>query len=181
MSRKRLEQLVMTESVRSAHLGLYSQMLGICGDDGSAMLLKKRLQEADHSTQVGDLIFGYLLLTRGSGVDTIRTSILENSRSSQYQIISALYAFNKLWLEVPGEVDREKLCEAIRALLNRDDSADLAIDSLRLMHDWSVQNRLAAMYSADGRQNKLVKEAITRYMEASKNDMSGETGKRTPH
>jgi len=82
---------------------------------------------------------------------------------------AAMQALRFMWTY--GErIDKERLRESMRILLDRPELADLVIADLARWEDWSIIDRLMSLYDAEEYGIPSIKRAIVRYMlVASKN------------
>ena len=171
--------------VIETRLGLYGMLLGLCGDPSDARLLKRVIvddwrPDTDFRLGIDGMIGGYLLLTGDAGLDVIERTKLANPDVSFTETYSAMQALRFAWTYGDGVVNRDRLREAMRLLLDRPELTDLVIADLARWKDWELQPRLMRMYDEDAYQVPAVKRAIVRFMLVSsqpeKAKRSAETG-----
>jgi hypothetical protein len=163
--------------------GLYGLMLGLCGTAEDARFLEEQIVPNVDEFRFGidGLIGGYLLLTGERGLDVIDRAKLSNEQAPAGELFAAMAALRFFWTYGDGRISQERLRESMRRLLDRRDVVDLAIADLARWKDWSVQDRLAALYSAEDFEDEAfhqnVKRAIIRYFLACTRDAaSGSDG-----
>jgi hypothetical protein len=69
-----------------------------------------------------------------------------------------------MWTYEPDRIEKTRLKESMRILLDRPDLADLVITDLARWKDWEVQDRLMSMYDDTKYSLPAVKRAIVRFL-----------------
>ncbi len=177
LPRDRLRKWLTSKDVSPGHLGLYGMMLGLCGDESDAKLMESKILEKTDDFRLGveGIMGGYLLLTRDAGLEVLETQKLKNKKAQFSETYAAMQALRFMWQYGDGRISHDRLRESMRVLLDRPELADLVIADLSRMKDWSVQDKLMAMYDDEG-LIPSVKRAIVRYMLSSTKD----TGEKKP-
>ena len=177
LPRDRLRKWLTSKEVSPGHLGLYGMMLGLCGDESDAKLMESKILEKSDDFRLGveGIMGGYLLLTRDAGLEVLETQKLKNKKAQFSETYAAMQALRFMWQYGDGRISQDRLRESMRVLLDRPELADLVIADLSRMKDWSVQDKLMAMYDEEGIISSG-KRAIVRYMLSSTKD----TGEKKP-
>lgn len=169
-----------TEGTR---LGVYSKMLGVCGDASDAILLEKRIltKTDEFRTGIDAVMFGYLLLRREKGLEILEKSKMLDKTVPFSETYSAMQALRYMWGDGKDAIPHDRLRQSMRILLDRPEMADLVITDLARWKDWSVHDRLVEMYQ-DNAHAKSVKRAIIRFMlKSSTDDSVDKNGQVPPH
>ncbi len=148
-------------------------MLGLCGKDDDALVLEKKIFEPTTEFRLGidGIMGGYLLLTGEKGLALLEEKKLADKKVPFSETYSAMQALRFLWQYADGKFEPERLRQSMRLLLDRPELADLVIADLARWKDWTVQERLMAMYGKDDYDIPSIKRAVVRYMLACSKDM----------
>ena len=167
-SRESLRQWLESSETPTPRIGLYAMMLGLCGNADDAEFLKRKIIAAEKEFPLGldGTIYGYLLLSGAEGLTFIEREKFRSPSASVNDISSALSALRTAWEYAP-ELPKEQIRRAARALLDREEVAELVIADLARWNDWEIQERLIAAYGTGAFQETSAKVAIVRYLSAS--------------
>jgi hypothetical protein len=171
--REKLRKWLNSPDTQQSRLGLYGMMLGLCGDESDAQLLKAKIIEPTQDLRLGidGMMAGYLLLTGEKGLAVIEETKLANKKVPFSETYSGMQALRFMWSYGEGRIPPERLRQSMRILLDRPDLTDLVVADLARWKDWSVQKRLMDMYGADEFNIPSHKRAIVRYMLACTKDV----------
>jgi hypothetical protein len=155
-------------------LGLYSLLLGLCGDKNDAQLLAGKISPSSEEFRLGldGMISGYLLLTGSPGLDKIddwKFKIHDGKRAAASDVYSTIAALRFMHDFASERIPSERLMQSMRLLLEQPEFSDLAITDLARWKDWSIQNRLMSLYGKGAFNARPIKKAIIGYMLASTN------------
>jgi hypothetical protein len=106
---------------------------------------------------------GYLLLNGEQALTELDQSKLRNTEVPFSETYAAMQALRFLWTYAPEKFSKERLRQSMRVLLDRPELADLVIIDLTRWEDWSIADKLMAMYDADQFNVPSIKRAIVRY------------------
>ncbi len=160
---------------RSLRRDLYAICLGMCGNDSDVELLKTVvLDSADFRLGVKGAWFALVVLQGEKGLELIekhklRARTFVDSEGNEqklpfFETWAAMEALRLLWKNEPELISRPRLCASMRILLARSEFSDLVVHSLTEWEDWSVQDRLMAMFDDEEFGIPATKRAIIRYM-----------------
>lgn len=182
MPREKIRKWITSSETPATRLGLYGLMLGLCGTEEDAALMKAKITEASEDFRLGidGVISGYLLLTGEEGLDVVDKTKLENKEVPFSETYAAMQALRFMWQYGDGRISHERLRQSMRTLLDRPELADLVIADLARWNDWSVQDRLMELYGAKEYDIPSIKRAIVRYMLVSTKDAPEEEGAEVP-
>jgi hypothetical protein len=105
-----------------------------------------------------------LLLTGADGLDMIDQAKLKAKQPKFSEVYAAMQALRFMWDNGHGRIEKERLRQSLRELLDRPELADLVIADLSRWEDWSVQDRLMKMYGQGEYDVPSIKRAIVRYL-----------------
>lgn len=151
-------------STPSVRLGLYASMLGHCGKEEHARLLRSLLDEPSKKVLIGvdGIVAGYTMLKPREGWEYLRGMLKDSSREFT-QRYSALKAVRFFWDFRPDVIDRKDLVEAVAQLLDQADIADLAVEDLRKWGRWELVDRILALSQQKSHDVPIIQRAILRY------------------
>jgi hypothetical protein len=143
---------------------LYGKLLGLCGTDKHARLLRQMLaaQAKRSARDVYGLMVGYILLRPKEGLAYLRDQFLakpEKDFCLRYDALRALRFFAKVR---PDKLPRQELVNGLGRLLDHPDMADFAIEELRQWKDWSMTDKILAIGRKHAR-NKPIGRAVLLY------------------
>jgi hypothetical protein len=129
---------------------------------------------------IDGIMAGYLLLTGEKGLAVIDETKLVNRDAEFAETFAAMHALTFMWDHGNGRIGPERLRHSMRLLLDRPELADLVILSLTRWRDWSIRQRLRAMYDSEEFDIPSHKRAIVRYMLACTKDVAEVEGEAVP-
>lgn len=179
MSRRRLRQWIDDPNIDQNRLGLYGQLLGMCGKSADSALLKRIILAKSNRIRLGidGVMLGYLLLEGVEGLEFLEATKLHNKDPSFAEVYCAMQAIRVLKRSAPQKIAGSRLCETMRILLERPEFADLVIADLARWKDWNIQNRLMDMYATEKFGDPSIKRAIVRFMLCCADDFAPGTPK----
>lgn len=172
LPREKLREWVKDPETAVTRLGLYGLMLGLCGDEEDARLMKARITEPlseDNQFRVGvdGIMAGYLILTGEEGLKVLEDTRLKKGVKVPYsETLAAMQAVRFSW-NYDERIEKDRLKRAMRLLLDRPDIIDLAIADLARWKDWEIQDQLLAIYDQKEYEIPSVKRSIVRYFLAA--------------
>jgi hypothetical protein len=163
LSAAKLRGWLQDSKTPAVRLGLYAFLLGACGDDKDASLLRSMLQEPTERTSnaIDGLLGGYIHLRPREGWE-LAVAMLRNERKSfteRYAVLRTL-AFYHTWK--PDDTRREVL-RGLAVTLDQGDIADMAIENLRRWQMWDLTQEVLAQYGKTSHDAPIMRRAIVRY------------------
>lgn len=151
-------------STPPSRFGLYGSMLGHCGKEKDAVLLREMIDDAEKRYQSGmdGLLAGYVLLKPPEGWAYL-LKILKDEKREYLQRYAALRAVRFLWEFRPDAIPRDKLAEGLTVLLSQGDIADMAIEDLRKWKYWKAADQIIDLYNLKSHDIPMMKRAILRF------------------
>ena len=182
MSRAKLCQWITNPKTPADRLALYGLMLGVCGTKRDAEILRRMIIKPTENFRLGidGVMSGYLLLAGEQGLELLDQTKLKNRQTPFSEAYHALRAIRFMFSQIPRKIEKERLLQSVRFLLERPEMADLAIADLARWKDWSVQDRLMGLYVADDYKHPWMKRAIIGYMIRSTQDVPTDKAAATP-
>jgi len=144
--------------------GLYASMLGHCGKEKDAGVLRKLLDDPERRAGSGvDGVFAaYVMLKPKEGWKYTR-DVLKDSKQEFTVRYAALRAVRFLHEYRPDLVSKKNLVEGSCLLLAQDDIADLAIEDLRRWQSWDKVKDVLALRDTASYKVPIVRRAVLRY------------------
>jgi hypothetical protein len=179
-----LREWLVNERIPGARKGLYGLMLGLCGGAEDEAFLKRLIEPNVDEIRLGidGVIGGYLYLTAGKGLPFIQKTKIADPDAPFPETYAAMQALRFLWSYGGDRVPREQVLKVVRGLVERPAVCDIVINDLARWKDWSVQDRLMALYGAKEYNLPTIKRAIIRYQLASLRDVpEGTDPESLPH
>ncbi len=166
LPREQVSEWVRSKDTPPTRLGLYGLLLGLCGGDQDALVMEKKISEKSEDFRLGidGVMSGYLLLKGAEGLDLIDELKLANKDVPFSETYSAMQALRFMWTYGEGRIEKERLRQSMRILLDRPELADLVIADLARWKDWSVRDHLMDLYDDEEYDIPSIKRAIVRYM-----------------
>ena len=145
-------------------LGLYSSLLGHCGSDKHAVVLKEMLDDPEkrRSSSIDGILAGYVMLQPKKGWEHLK-SVLNNPKEEFLMRYAVLRTMRFLWEQRPDLIDKEEIVLGASGLLTQGDMADFAIEDLRKWHRWEKTDAVLDLFGQKTHDIPVVKRAILRF------------------
>ncbi|WP_417386226.1 hypothetical protein [Gimesia sp.] len=165
LPREKLHSWLENENTPVPRLGLYGLLLGLCGQEPDIQFMEAKILEPAQGIRmgIGGLMSGYLMLTGSAGLDKIDKSKFRDKMAAFSETFAAMQALSFMWTFGEDKIEKRRLNQSMRLLLERPELADLVIANLARWEDWTVMERLAELYGAKDYDVRSVKKAIIRY------------------
>ena len=146
---------------------LYFTMLGVCGTEKDAPLLKQMMESSDRKDKAGldAMIACYLLLTGEPGLELVDELFLKNSKSEYADTYAAIMAIRFHGTET-DVIDQTRLVESLRYMLDRPELADLVIPDLARWKDWDAMPRLVELFKNADEKSSWVRVPVINFLRA---------------
>ena len=134
------------ENTPAFRLGLYGSMLGHCGKEEHAALLRSLVDDPEKraGSGVDGILAGYVMLKPKEGWQYVR-SILGDRKNDFMFRYAALRAARFFHDNRTDLVKKEDVAEGISQMLPQHDISDLAIEDLRKWERWEMTDRVLAL------------------------------------
>jgi hypothetical protein len=168
---ERVAKWLKDEKTATFRYGLYASMLGHCGTEKDAKLLRDMLD--DHDKRLGSgvdgMLAGYVMLKPKDGWK-YTLDILKDAKKDFLLRYAALRAVRFLWDSRPDLVSKKELAAGMGVLLEQSDIADLAVDDLRKRACWDMTDRVLALQKTKAFEVPIVRRAVLRFALSNKNN-----------
>jgi hypothetical protein len=150
-------------------IGLYASMLGHCGREQDAALLRSLLDDPAKrvTSGVDGILAGYTMLKPKEGWAYTR-DLLKDPKKEFLLRYAALRAARFLWEFRPDLIDRKELAQGVAQLLDQSDIADLAIEDLRKWQAWDMTDRILNLRGKAPYEVPIVRRSILRFALSNK-------------
>jgi hypothetical protein len=161
---KRVLEWLKNPDTPSFRYGLYASMLGHCGKESDAAVLKTLLDDPDRRSGSGvdGILTAYVLLKPKDGWKYLQASLKDAKEDWMFRF-AALRAVRFLHDYRSDVVKKSDLESAVCLLLTQKDIADLAIEDLRKWECWDKADDVLAVMKTSVYDTPIVKRAVLRY------------------
>jgi hypothetical protein len=160
----KIAQWLQDPNTPAFRYGLYASMLGHCGTDKHAAVLREMLDDPKKrvSSGIDGILAGYTMLKPKEGWAAIR-AVLQDADKEFMLRYAALRAIRFFWDSRPDILPKKDLLDGICLVLDQGDIADLAIEDLRQRGCWDVAERVIGLYGKKSHDVPIIRRAILRY------------------
>jgi hypothetical protein len=163
LSPDKFRRLIDDAATPPERLGLYAFLLGACGGDKDAALLRSLIQGGDARTRAAldGLLGGYIQVRPREGWDLALTILRDSKRSfiERYAVLRTL-SFYYNWK--PDDSRRQVLL-GLGIALAQGDIADVAVEDLRRWKLWDLTADVLALFGKESHAAPIVQRGIVRY------------------
>jgi hypothetical protein len=167
---ERVAKWLKDEKTPAFRYGLYASMLGHCGKEEHAKLLRELLDDPAKrlGSGVDGMLAGYVMLKPKDGWAYTRDLLKDGTKEFMVRY-AALRAVRFLWDSRPDLITQNQLKEGVGFLLDQSDIADLAIDDLRKRQCWDMSDRVLGVQNKKTYKGErladipIVRRAILRF------------------
>jgi hypothetical protein len=144
-------------------VSLYAFLLGSCGGDADAELLRAIIDKPTEKTTpiLDGILDGYIRLRPREGWDTALK--LLGDPKQPFPVRFALVRTLRFYHNWKPEDTREQVLRGLRSILEQGDLADLAIGDLVRWQTWDLTKEVLALYGKKSHDAPIVRRAILRY------------------
>jgi hypothetical protein len=144
--------------------GLYASLLGHCGREKHAKVLRTLLDNPDKWPQVGldGMLVAYTMIKPKEGWAYLR-GILDSPKKEFQLRYAALKSVRFLWETRPDLVKQKELVDGLCLLLKHTDVCDFVIEDLRKWKCWETADKVLALTTSKAHDVAVIRRAILRY------------------
>jgi hypothetical protein len=156
----------------TTRFGLYASMLGHCGKEVHAVLLRQMLDDPENRENSGidGMLAGYVLLKPQEGWQYVK-GIMKDPKKEFLTRYAALRAARFFWDVHTDLISHKNLTEGIDPLLEQTDVADFAIEDFRKWKCWDMTDRILGLRDKPVFRMKFVRRQVLRFaISASKSN-----------
>jgi hypothetical protein len=163
LSAEKLRGWVKDAQTAPNRLGLYAFLLGACGGEPDATLLRGLLENPnDQTTSALDgILGGYIQLRPHEGWD-LALSLLGNDQKP-FPVRFAVLRTLRFYHGWKPEETREPVLKGLGVAVAAGDLADLAVEDLRRWQLWDLTAQVLALYGQKSHSAPIMRRAIVRY------------------
>ena len=163
----KLRAWITNSETSPERLSLYGLMLGMGGTKQDAEFLRKQigLPQGD-AIRFGceGLMGGLLVLEGDEGLRFLEESRLNDATVETFEVYAVVQAVQFLWNHEPDTIGKQRIRQAMHPLLQREELREIAIIDLARWEDWSLVNKLPAVYEACKADDERTTRAIVGYL-----------------
>jgi hypothetical protein len=163
LSAEKLRGWLKDPKTPEQRLGMYAFLLGGCGGDADAKLLRAMIEKpTDRTTPAIDgLLGGYIQLRPKEGWETALSILKDEKRpfALRFAVVRTL-RFYHTW---KPEEARERVMQGMASVLGQSDAADIAVEDLRRWKAWDLTGDVLALYGKKGYDAPLMQRTLVRY------------------
>jgi hypothetical protein len=165
MDHAQVVRWIKSDAIPSSRRRLFFMMLGVCGSKDDLPMLEQLLREPDPLERAGidATIACYLTLGGETGLPLVEDLFLKNQAATFTDVYGTVMAIRFHGTE-GGVISPEKLTPLLHHLLDRPRLADLVIADLARWEDWTVLDRLVALFKESDGKSSWVRVPIMNYL-----------------
>lgn len=167
LNHAKLLEWIQDTSLPADRKRMYLVMLGVCNQPEDAELLEKLLRSEDENQRGGldAMIACYLTLRGAAGLPLIDELFLHNKKSQYADTYAAIMALRFHGTE-GGIIDKQRVLESMRLILDRPELADLVIPDLARWEDWTQIDKLSQLFKSADEKSSWVRVPVINYLRA---------------
>ena len=150
--------------------GLYSSLLGHCGDAEHAKMLLEMINDPEKQKASGlhGLMAAYTMLEPQKGWTLLKDLVQDKNKPFLFRY-QGLQTMRFLWDSRPDLVAKDdktakdEIVKGVAGVLKVPDMADFAIEDLRKWQRWEYCDTVLQMYGAKDLNTPIIRKAILRY------------------
>ena len=177
----KLRAWVNNKATPGERIGLYTFLLGACGNPDDADLLRKMLQPVDQSTKTYDertrkafdgILAGYISLRPKEGWELALATLKDDGQSLEVRL--GVVRTLRFFYQAHPKETKDNVVKGMLSMLARNDLADVAIEDMRRLKIYDLTPEILGLYGRKGYESRLMCETIVRYALACKDDMTAQ-------
>lgn len=164
-----LRRWIVDEGVAGERKGFYGLALGLAPAADDQRINRRLLWELierpadDFRAGFDGILGGYLVLAGESGLDAIEERFLADRQSADGDVRHVMSAL-RFYYEFGDEIAAERLQSALRRLLERPEFTAAAVTDLARWQDWSLIDRMPALFERDDAFQSATRRAAVGYL-----------------
>ena len=175
--REKIMKALAAPDTVATRIPFYGLMAGYCGKPEDAETLEKKILVSDTGHQhdmIAGLMLGYLLIRGEEGLQVLEASKMretaetsrqrENVSPTFVETYATTHVLRYMWDHESNRISKERLNQSMRVLLKHPKFTDVAIAQLQKWKDWSIQDRLMAIYDDEVFTNDVIRRSIVLYL-----------------
>ena len=147
---------------------LYYLMLSLCGDQADQDRLEKLVLTrtvAVPTDALDSIVAAYLSLAKEDGLPLIEREFFDNTNASNEDVSAAITAI-RFHGQDENIIDRERLVQVFRKLLDRPQLAQWVIPDLARWEDWTVVPQMIELFKTADPNEYFIRTPVIQYLAA---------------
>lgn len=167
MNHDELLKWIQNPDVSTSHRRLYLTMLSTCGTPEDSVLLESMLKDESDEPKPGldAMIACYLTLRGPEGMPLVEDLYLKN-KDAEYTDTYACIMALRFHGQEETKIEKDRILQALRHMLNRPELADLVIPDLARWEDWTVMDKLVELFKKADEKSSWVRVPVVQYLNA---------------
>ncbi len=163
-----LVRWVRNPDVPRRRLRLYFAMLSICQDDSDTEWLESTLKNFDREKVflMDGWITHYLMLKGEAGLALIDRLFLGNGSADYLDTFSAVESLRFFASLKNSTISKNRIADSLRLVLEQPRMADIVINDLAELKDWSSVHRISELFRSIDEQSQWVRVPAIMFMDA---------------
>jgi hypothetical protein len=163
LSADRLRGWLKDPQTPEQRLGMYAFLLGGCGTEADARLLRSMVEQPTERTAAAcdGLLGGYIQLRPREGWE-LALSVLKDEKRP-FPVRFAVVRMLRFYHAWKPDDTRERVMQGMATVLRQSDIADLAVEDLRRWKTWDLTGDVLALYGKKEYDAPLMQRALVRY------------------
>lgn len=160
---KKLRKLVKDPDLEPERLSMFAYLLGACGNDDDAELLRSLLKNPQprHYKSFEGILAGYITMRPKEGWAFVQET-LKNTKQSFMLRYAALRTMRFFYNAKPQDTGPQVL-QGLGLAITQFDLADIAIQDLCKWKRWEHTKLIVSCWDKSSHQSAIVKQSIVRY------------------
>ncbi len=144
--------------------GLYASLLGHCGKEEHAKLLRSMIDDPEKrkGSGIDGLLAAYMMLDPKEGWQHL-TNLLKDGNQEFLLRYAGLRTLRFFWDQRPDLYPKKELVQGITLILGQSDMADFAIEDLRKWHQWQLTDQCLDLFGKKTYDIPVIRRAILRF------------------
>lgn len=144
--------------------GLYASLLGHCGKDEHAQLLRSMIDDPEKrkGSGIDGLLAAYVMLKPSEAWSYVQ-DLLRDGKQDFLLRYASLRTVRFLWDQRPDLITQKQLVQGLGLLLPQNDMADFAIEDLRKYKRWELADQVLDLFTQKSHNIPVIKRSILRY------------------
>lgn len=148
--------------------GLYASLLGHCGKDKHAQVIKGMIDDPEkrRGSGIDGLLAAYVMLRPQDGWQFVR-KIIQDTNQEFFIRYAGLRTIRFLWEQRPDLIERKDLQQGLVLTAQCGDIADFAIEDLRRQESWKsdpkIVPKILELFDKETHDLPVVRRSILRY------------------
>ncbi|HUR55156.1 MAG TPA: hypothetical protein VMZ71_13565 [Gemmataceae bacterium] len=160
-------------NTRASRFGLYGLLIGHCGKASDAKAIRELLNDSTraYSSGLDGVMAGYIMLDQKAGWEYL-TALVKDAKQEFPVRYAALKTVRFFWEYRPDVIPNKQVLEAMHALMEQPDLADLPMEDLRKWKCWDQTPKVLAYAEKESHNTiPIVARAMLKFaLNAAKED-----------